>query len=213
MGTLWKALRITAIVCMLLIVYILYGFVVTTNVSCIQTLSDDRVVFPAGIAIGDSVSYLKALQEERDYHIIIDCFGGGAHDTIAIINRIMELQSKGFKITTEAYGYTMSGGAFIFIIGDTRIIHEGASLMFHGAGYAGQYGNRKSLRSYILTGRTDLSPAALKSLSLIDDKFARELRRQTEMTLEDMYTYLYEYDYNYMSSNDALKLGVATEER
>ena len=179
----------------------------------IRTLSDGRVVFPSKIVPGDAFSYLKVLQKEQDYHIIIDCFGGSAHDTIVVINRIAELQHRGFKITTEAYGYTLSGGAFIFIMGDKRIIHEGATLMFHGAGFGGSYNFRKSLRNYILTGRTILKPDVLKALSIIDNKFFSALRSRIGLTLEEIYTLLYEYNDNYISSEDAIELGIATEVR
>ena len=179
----------------------------------IQTLSDSRIVFPSHIGTGDTVTYLRALQENRDYHIIIDNFGGSAWDTIAIINRIDELQEAGFTITTETYGYAMSGGAFIFIMGDIRIIHDGASLMFHGSGMHGAYGVRESLRELALTGETTLEEFKVKALSIIDNKFMKMLTLKTALTDEEIADWLYKLNYNYMSSDEAMELGIATELR
>lgn len=190
------------------------GFTVNSLVEdkVIQTLYGGRIVFPPTILPGDTVSYLKALQKEQDYHIIIDSFGGSAFDTIAIINRISELQDKGFNITTEAYGYTLSGGAFIFIMGDDRIIHDGAALMFHGAGFDGQFG-RVSLRDFVLTGKTDLALDVVTALAIIDNKFAAEMHERLGFSYDDIVRWLYAGDYNYMTSDEALELGVATEVR
>jgi len=220
MGTIiskWCKDIVPTIIAIVLIV-IAYQIVVTPDIiyedeQAIHELYDGRIVFPPGILAGDAISYLKALQDERNYHIIIDSFGGSAYDTIAIINRIAELQDKGFVITTEAYGYTLSGGALIFIMGDIRIIHSGATLMFHGAGFSGPYGNRKSLRDYVLKGKTDLALAVVESLAILDNKFALELQERIGFSKDEIIRWLYALDYNYMSSAEALKLHVATEER
>jgi len=216
MGTL-KTI-ITSIIITIIVLIVLVGgvgFTVNSLVEdkAIQTLYGGRIVFPSIILPGDTVSYLKALQKEQDYHIIIDSFGGSAFDTIAIINRISELQDKGFNITTEAYGYTLSGGAFIFIMGDDRIIHDGAALMFHGAGFAGQFGKRESLRDFVLTGKTDLALDIVISLAIIDNKFAAEMHERLGFSYDDIVRWLYAGDYNYMTSDEALELGVATEVR
>ncbi|MFA9409579.1 MAG: hypothetical protein ACERKJ_12205, partial [Candidatus Dadabacteria bacterium] len=117
---------------------------------------------------------------------------------------------EGFTITTETYGYAMSAGALIFTMGDRRIIHDGASIMFHGAGFDG-YGGRQSLRSLILYGRTVLPPDRVKSLELIDAKFESILYERTLMTKEDIKDWMYKLDANFMSAKKAMQLGVATE--
>jgi len=207
----------------LIIITLVLLFVGMSTISCkvsistedhtdqIQTLSDGRMVFPPDIAAGDTLLYLKALQKDRDYHIIIDNFGGSAFDTMVIINRIDELQKKGFTITTETYGYAMSGGAFIFIMGDRRIIHDGAAIMFHGAGFIGPYGQRQSLRSLALTGKTTLKPEQVKSLSIIDNKFMKMLTIKIALRDAQITYWMYKFDYNFMSSDEAMRLGVATE--
>lgn len=175
-----------------------------------HTLSDGRVVFPTEIEKGDIVAHLIALQEDRDYHIIVDSFGGNAFDSIAIMNRIAELRNKGFIITTEAYGYTLSGGVFIFIMGDIRIIHNGASIMFHGSG-VNKYKKRDSLRTLVLTGKSDLEQHVIDSFQLIDNKYKKELLEQTLMTEEDIKKWMYTLNYNFMSAKEAIRLGIATE--
>lgn len=219
----WKGLKkhiiVAMLICMTLAVAVSGYIILSDNpfigntYSTIKTLSDGRIVFPPSIGAGDTIDYLRALQVERNYHIIVNSFGGSAYDAIAVMNRIAELQRKGFIITTEIYGYALSGGAFIFIMGDTRIIHDGATIMFHGVGFSGVFGVRQSLRSFILTGKTDLDPYTLQAFVIIDNKLAKELKERTNMTDEEIKHWLYALDYNHMTADEAVKLKVATELR
>ena len=77
-------------------------------------LGDGRLIMPVNISAGSAVSFLHDMQEDRDYHFIVESFGGSAYDCLAILNRIEELQRKGFVVTTETYGYNMSAGTFVY---------------------------------------------------------------------------------------------------
>lgn len=66
-----------------------------------------------------------------EYRIILNTNGGEAMACVGIMQRIMELQRQGVKITTEVYSKAYSAGAFIFMMGDTRIMHESSTLMWH----------------------------------------------------------------------------------
>lgn len=82
---------------------------------------------------GSFGEFVKATAYGKDinYRLLIHTNGGNAHSTIAIMNRIEELKRRGCTFTTEVYGKAFSAGAYLFLMGDERIVHENASLMFH----------------------------------------------------------------------------------
>lgn len=215
MGTINKIL--TGLVLLTALMILTFGiFFITLDVSGpvyeneIPTLSDGRIVLPTRIVSGVNIPYLRVFEEERNIHIIVDNFGGSAYDTLAIVARLREIRNKGFTITTEAYGYTMSGGAFIFLMGDRRILHDGAMVMFHGAGFT--IGNRRvSLRTLHLTGKTLLTEDEQIPLVLFDNHLMNCMYDRTWMSKEEVLDWMYKFDYNFMSSEDALMHGVATE--
>jgi hypothetical protein len=168
-----------------------------------------RLYFPKSFEGGEAYNYLLALQEDKDYHIIIDNFGGSAYDCLSIINRLEELQSMGYSITTESYGYAFSGGTFLFVQGDRRIAHTGAAFMIHGAG-GNSYGERISLRSYEHGIPTEWEPAFVDSLIILDEAFKNRFREigWSERQIKDWF---YTDDYNFMSSEEAYELDLATE--
>jgi ATP-dependent protease ClpP protease subunit len=121
-----------------------------------------------------------------------------------MVNRVEELQSKGCHITTEIYGYGMSAGALLFLAGDTRIVHTGAGLMFHAAAVGSGYGGRN-------TQRTDgLEPDKVIALRMLDHTFEQMLLEKTTMGIDDVEKWLFEYDMNYMSAQEAFDTNVAT---
>jgi ATP-dependent protease ClpP protease subunit len=172
-----------------------------------KTLDNGAIIFPASQDPGAIGKYMEALQEDRDYHIIIDSFGGSAFDLLGIMNRIQELQRAGFHITTESYGYACSAGAYIFLTGDTRIAHTGALFMLHGGGVPGSYGARRDLRD------PDLAPELQSLLKIIDGEFIRLLLEKTHLTEKEVDRWLYTDESNWMSSEEAFELNIATELR
>jgi len=168
-------------------------------------MPDGRLILPSGFSTGYARDFLIDIAEDRDYHFIIENFGGSAYDMITFVNRIQELQSKGYKITTETYGYAMSAGTTFFLLGDERILHSGASLMFHGAGMNG-YGGRSSLKN-----PESLQEFQRISLQLIDDEMIAILKEKTLMNDGEIQFWMYDLDYNFMSSKQAKKLNVATK--
>jgi ATP-dependent protease ClpP protease subunit len=175
----------------------------------VREFKDGRVYFPKSIAGGGAIDHIMALQEDKDYHIIVDSFGGSAYDAIAIINRLQELQRDGFHITTESYGYAMSGGAFVFAAGDTRIAHTGGVFMIHGAGFKGYGGVRHSLRVYERTGVWDREPYHLDILTILDTTF-KSLFTNIGWSDREIKDWFYTDDNNFMSAEEALEMNLAT---
>jgi ATP-dependent protease ClpP protease subunit len=148
--------------------------------------------------------FLRATDEVKDYHILINSKGGAAFAALGMINRIEDLQSKGAHITTESYGYSFSAGTYLFLAGDTRIAHTGSAFMFHAAG-VNTYGGRSTLKS------EGLDPSTYDMLNICDDVFIQMMMERTTMSLDDANYWLYFEDFNFMTSEMAFELNVATE--
>jgi ATP-dependent protease ClpP protease subunit len=65
------------------------------------------------------------------YTIIINTDGGSAQGCTGVISRMTELQDRGVKFTTIVYTKAYSAGAFIWMMGDTRVMYRGSQLMWH----------------------------------------------------------------------------------
>ena len=65
------------------------------------------------------------------YTVVLNTNGGEAMACVGIMSRIVELQKQGVKFTTVVYSKAYSAGAFIFMMGDSRIMHSGSSIMWH----------------------------------------------------------------------------------
>jgi len=74
-----------------------------------------------------------------------------------------------------------------------------------------KYKKRDSLRTLVLTGKSDLEQHVIDSFQLIDNKYKKELLEQTLMTEEDIKKWMYTLNYNFMSAKEAIRLGIATE--
>ena len=67
----------------------------------------------------------------RHYKILIHSPGGAAMTTIAVMNRIFEMKSRGITFETETYGFCSSAGSFLFLMGDKRTAHAETVFMWH----------------------------------------------------------------------------------
>jgi ATP-dependent protease ClpP protease subunit len=152
--------------------------------------------------------FFDATAEEEDfYHIVLNTKGGKASNTVTLINRIQYLQDVGSYITTEIYGYGMSAGSVLFLLGDTRIVHSGAILMFHACGVT-SYGQRYTSESDFPSE----SPDGLKDyMQMLDANFAELLKEKTGMTDREIHDWMFFEDYNYMTAEEAFQLNIATE--
>lgn len=157
------------------------------------------------------VKFLNATNEIKDYHLIIQSSGGSVVHAIAMLNRIQDLQRQGAHVTTEVYGAAQSAGAYVFLAGDTRIIHSGAQLLYHGAGimFAGE---RMDVKKMIEEGEPRNLPMT-EHMTWADEMVMQMFRDKTTLTEKDIQHWMYFEDYNMMSSEEAFEINVATEIR
>ena len=183
-----------------------------TNASMMPT---GGIVMPSGkILISDFDSttirnFLIATEDLKDYHFIINTGGGSALNSTTMINRIEFLQNCGAHITTEIIGYGMSAGTFLFLMGDERIVHEGAVLMLHGAGVQQGYTRMNKKTACDAEGQE----ALCDFLTILDQNVIDLLRQKTLMTDKDIDSWMYFDDYNFMDSEEAFELRLATQYR
>ena len=149
-------------------------------------------------------SFLRATDEVKDYHILINSFGGSAYDLLGMLNRIEDLQSRGAHITTETHGYAMSAGSILFLSGDTRIAHTGSGFMIHAAGIDAFVG-RKTIKT------VDIPQHEYDLLKIVDEVFIQMLMERTTMSLEEANRWLYFEEANFLRSEKAFELNIATE--
>ena len=99
--------------------------------AAVTEISFGKVFVSAIFESPDDIDFLLATQVDRDYHIIINSTGGRSDMFYPMRERILELQRKGFHITTEIVGTAYSAAAWLWILGDTRISHGASVVMFH----------------------------------------------------------------------------------
>jgi len=138
------------------------------------------------------------------YRIILHTPGGDAFSCTAIINRMLELQKKGIKFTTELYGMGMSAGSYIFMMGDERIVHQGAILMWH------------TIEAQIEQAKKDgqfvrVPENSMRMIRLLDNNIRRLFKRATGMSDESVRYWLDGGGAQFMSALTAYNVGIATK--
>ena len=160
------------------------------------------IVISGGISEMDFKSFYNQTLDPsiRKYHIVISTDGGCGYTTTGIVSRMQELKDRGVHITTEVYTKGFSAGSFMFMMGDTRIMHEGAQLMWHTiVGQQVITNGRDMPRKFALTAvpvDENIIRLASKNLPLVDP-----------MTLETMLRWSGE---TFMTAREAFELGIAT---
>lgn len=69
--------------------------------------------------------------DRKTIDIILDTDGGDAQATISIMNYIRFMKSRGYRFRGTVFSHALSGGSYIFVMCDERIMYPGAQLMFH----------------------------------------------------------------------------------
>lgn len=172
----------------------------------IYSVTVPGTIFISGI-VSDStfeLFYEQTLYNLKHYRIILNTDGGSAQACTGVLARIVELQRQGVYITTEVYSKAYSAGAYIWMMGDHRIMHQGSQLMWHTM--EGQYLNdRKELPSSYGDDRTEM-------FELLDANIYRLTQRQMNlvdpMTLETMLLYT---GMTFMDADQARELNMLTE--
>ena len=131
--------------------------------------------------------------------IIINSPGGDVPEMLGMFMHIEDLKANGVHVTTEVTGRALSAGAFLWLLGDERIVHKNSVLMFHKPQYLNAYG--------VVDCKT-ISPAACWSLEL-DTKWGYDLLRS--IASEKVTDYLFNEENVYINGQGAFDLGLATE--
>jgi len=98
----------------------------------IEQLSDGSIIISGEVDQDTYRDFLRyTLDGRKHYTIRIMSNGGCAYNTIAIMTHMQRMQAKGVKFTTISLGNAFSAGAYIFMMGDERILGSGANLMWH----------------------------------------------------------------------------------
>ena len=169
----------------------------------VTKVNKNTILIESGIWNSDFGEFLEATKNSKVRHwkIIIHSPGGDAYSTIAIINKIKEMKKRGIKFTTEAYGLAASAGAYLFLMGDKRIIHEGASMMWHTV--------EAQLRARgIWTYAPDWAKAMIK---LCDNFIRKHFQEETGMSDNSVAYWLDGGMQQWMSAKTAYNVGIATE--
>jgi len=99
----------------------------------IETLSEGLIVINGAIWEGSYLEFVTATKDKSIKHwdVMIHSSGGDAFAAIGIINRIKAMKKGGVTFTTFTESKAFSASAYIFLMGDRRIVVRGASLMVH----------------------------------------------------------------------------------
>jgi ATP-dependent protease ClpP protease subunit len=176
-------------------------FASTSGAADIEEISPGFIYLSGGIYQGDFIKFYKLTLDKkiRNYHIILDTPGGGAYTTVAMIGRIKEMKREGITFTMEAYGMSMSAGSYLFMMGDKRIIHDGAQLMWHTI-TAQSAGNKPY----------NASPEQWKSVRLLDAYIRKAFKEATGLSDKWVHFWLDSKKANFMSAATAYNIGIAT---
>ena len=209
MNKLFKAIAILALGAALIC-----GSAVTVSSTAIPSKVDPNVVYiSGGVCYSDFFEFNEAtmhLKAGDTLRLIIQTGGGDAYATVAICNRMIEMKKEGIHIITEVYGQAMSAGAFMFLMGDERIAHSGAQLMWH------------TIESQIRKFASDRGLWEIEQVIDMNtframqrlDSFVRELFRSVTGMSDAGVDYWMEGTGDaaqYMSAKTAYNVGIATE--
>ena len=87
--------------------------------------------------LAKEILYLSTHNEKEPVTLFIDSYGGGVYELMRIYSLLTVAP---FKLTTTVVGKAMSAGAYLLLMGDTRIAYPYSTIMLHeiawGSGYA-----------------------------------------------------------------------------
>jgi ATP-dependent protease ClpP protease subunit len=169
-------------------------------------LDRNTIVMNEQILTDDFNQFLKIVHNKSPRHwtIIIQTPGGDVYSTIAIMNMILEMKVEGHTFTTISYGRAMSAGTYIWLMGDTRILYSGTSLLWHdlmgqALARSHQYG-------------IPIPPAALDIMRICDKRLHDICKHQLKgiMTADEVDELLRGKAFRFMSAETAYKMGMVT---
>lgn len=140
----------------------------------------------------------KPIEQREPITIRLNSYGGYCYELWSIVGVVESLKQRGYIINTVCMGKSMSCGFVLFCAGVNRKMYRYSTLMYHSVS-SGAYGKVSELEDN------------LKETQRLNDMAKEYVVANTKITmkkLEEMDKFKMDW---YMSSDEALSLGVATE--
>jgi ATP-dependent protease ClpP protease subunit len=164
-------------------------------------LADGNYIMTGGVYENSYEEFYKITSSgQKEYTIIIMTSGGDAASTVGIMNRIEILQDQGVKFRFIVPAKAFSAGAYMFMMGDERIMHRGSQLMWH-----------------TMTGQSDHDKVFVKEDSVIlrknwdnfvYDKFRELFPHLDKVWVDEIF---WNSGMSWMTAEQALLMGIATK--
>ena len=150
------------------------------------------------IVLKDFIQDLDSLHGLSTLSIHLNSVGGDAYSSIAIHNRLRELQKEGTEVTCYVDGVAMSGGSLIMCACDTVKVNPSSIVMIHDCWlFLWDQMNSESLRKLA------------DELDVLDNSQAEIYVRKSGQTLEEVRKMMDET--TYLSGRQAVEYGFADE--
>ena len=167
----------------------------------IEQLADGSIIISGGVDEDMYKEFVRfTLDGRQHYTIRLMTNGGCAYNTIAIMTRMEQLQKQGVKFTTQIMGHGFSAGAYIFMMGDERIMGSGANLMWH-----------------TMTGQTKFDSRTIpaSSIELVHNMdvwvVGMFMKRFPHIEMEWIYETFWNSGRTWQTAKSALQMGIATK--
>lgn len=139
---------------------------------------------------------LAKKDKKKPIYIIINTFGGSVYDMFALYDAMKYIQSLGTPVNTIGIGKIMSAGVLLLAAGTNRKLGPNASIMYH-------WGKSEAVGDLF---EIEIELAEIKRIEHLCNKL---LSDNSSMTIEDIETLILERMDVYLSSEEAIKYGLA----
>lgn len=137
----------------------------------------------------------KSYSSRKPIKLNIESYGGGVNEGLSLVSTILESQT---PVYTFCRGRAMSMGFFLFISGHKRFVSRYASLMYHDV-------------SGGLVGKAEAMVKSLEQSVRLRDYLISLTLETTNIKKETLDKYVTLKEEWYLTSSEALELGVADE--
>lgn len=138
------------------------------------------------------------MKDRSEITVRISSYGGYCYDLWSAINVIENLKKKGYIINTVCMGKAMSCGIILLLSGTNRYVYPYSTLMYHSVS-SGTYGKIQDMKESIY--ETDRLNEMAKEYVLEKTNITKENLDEVDKCKKDWY----------INSEEALKLGIATQ--
>lgn len=146
------------------------------------------------------INYDDDIKEEeyRDWvrepiYVYINSNGGNAYDALAIYDVIQHSKT---PVYTVALGWCMSAGLWIFMAGNTRLVGEHATLMFH------------DVKGWVFD-KTEGLKQELKEATRLSKMYCDSIIASSKVTQDTLDDYIVRKAEWYIPADEAIKLKIA----